>query len=138
MVRRLFKVRVIHLRGNPASGKTSFLHLIHNHLHQKYPHIGVKCASWPKIVGRKASYEAIPKIMGETPEQNLLDSTRKCLLIDEAQVSYDDDYLWSDLIKEISHKDRGLLIVLAASYGSADNQPATPRKSTPPIKESPS
>jgi hypothetical protein len=70
--------------------------------------------------------------MGET-RLGLCNILGKCLLLDEAQGSYLDDYLWSSLIKEISGTDGGLLIILATSYGSSRNQPAKPPLSTPPV-----
>ena len=48
---------------------------------------------------------------------------KKCLLIDEAQICYKDEFLWNG-IKDIADTGTGLIIVLAASYGSATVKPA--------------
>jgi len=122
---------VIHICGTPASDKSILLELIKEHFYQKYPEIVVKRIEWRDIVLKKDSNIAIPEMMGETP-QSLFKTTKKCLLIDEAQLSYGDDYLWSSLIKNLSSRGNGLLIVLATSYGDATGRPAI-TVTTPPV-----
>src|SRR5436305_14703871 len=98
IVTRLLEQRVLHIRGTPASGKTTLLALIHNHLAKNHSDIHVRFIEWNRLLSSfgKSSDEAIPKFMGETDERLQGESAgKKCLLIDEAQPCYNDNFLWN-------------------------------------------
>ena len=126
IVSRLLEQRVLHIRGTPASGKTTLLDLIHHYLAMNHSGIAVRSIQWRTLLNGKSSHEAILNFMGETDLTLLGESaSEKCILIDEAQDCYNDSFLWNR-IKAIddASENVGLIIVLATAYGSATVMPA--------------
>jgi len=126
IVTRLLKQRVLHIRGTPATGKTTLLYLIHDYLAMNHSGIAVRSIEWHTLLNGKSSHEAILNFMGETDLRLFGESaSEKCILIDEAQDCYNDSFLWNR-IKAIddASENVGLIIVLATSYGNATVIPA--------------
>ena len=115
---------MLHIRGTPASGKTTLLDLIHDYLAMNHSGIAVRSIEWHTLLNGKSSHEAILNFMGET-DLRLRDegAGNKCILIDEAQGCYNDEFLWNR-IKDNAMNPEALIIVLATSYGSATVIPA--------------
>ena len=108
-------VRVIHVRGTPASGKTTLSLLLHDHILSIRPDLQVIWQNW-----------------GETRDINWFKWTHKeetVLIIDESQASYDDLRFWANFVKPVADKRNGPMIALFGSYGSPSQGPG--RKITP-------
>ena len=124
---------MLHIRGTPASGKTTLLNLIHHYLFMNHPGIAVRSIEWHTLLNGKSSHEAILKFMGETSRRLRSESaSKKCILIDEAQGCYNDEFLWNT-IKDNAMIPDALIIVLVTSYGSATVMPADLPTGTAPV-----
>src|SRR5947207_7127811 len=84
---RLFKTKMIHIRRTPASGKTTLLVLLHEHLYQKYPNIGVKYITWLELTRDNKSSQAISEIMDEPSRTGFVNTSNKCQVLDKADAS---------------------------------------------------
>ncbi|PKY00574.1 hypothetical protein P168DRAFT_293437 [Aspergillus campestris IBT 28561] len=100
--------QVVHVRGTPASGKSTLAKLLHSHNRQN--HI-------PSVLihARDAGLTSV------TPDT--IRDTDVTFLIDEAQMSYEDYGLWLDFIKTQNGRRYGPRICLFTSYGSPSEGP---------------
>ena len=136
--KRLEEVGVVHVRGTPASGKSTLAHLLENYVRKTGLDIRVYRFSWPA---------AFPDgFWSGTPYHQLLNwilrrpvdipddwwEMRVLLIIDEAQGSYEYLSVWNDFIKGIS-SDSGPLVALFSSYGSPSGKPLETPTPTPII-----
>ena len=113
------------MRGTPASGKSTLLHLLWAHIIKKEPRAKVH-----RIVGwqEEASINIDKRLSDRIPGYPA--KTTTCLLFDNAECTYWDKSLWESFFK--SHKDLDYYrIVLFCSYGSAGFQPLAYDPGTP-------
>lgn len=114
--------QVVHIRGTPATGKSTLAHLLARHVSILEPELEVYHLCWP---------ESFDYLLKSTPYSYLLNDlahrSQDCddwmdieglLIIDEAQASYRYSSLWNDLIKFLE-PGFGLRVALFSSYGSA-------------------
>lgn len=118
---------VIHIRGTPASGKTTLSQLLHDRLTEQGK-LAFLLTGWNPLENFKTSstrtdaWSALHNMLTkEFPGHSVSDYLGKSvLLVDEAQMSYGDMLFWNGIIKE--HSDGitqfGIRICLFCSYGS--------------------
>lgn len=106
---QLQQVRVIYVRGTPASGKSTLCNLLEHHVKSTRSDIDVQCVQWkPDII---------------LPWEDYLSKTNLLILLDEAQATYSDEVLWPYLIKPVAEGRYGPMIALFGSYGSPSTGP---------------
>lgn len=112
--------RVVHIRGTPASGKTTLAHLLKEYYQQQeVPSVVISTWSqcddckYTKLLVEQANEEGYTFVT----RQNLRDCDI-VFILDEAQVTYDDPGLWVGLIKTQIGALAGPRICLLSSYGS--------------------
>ncbi|KAF8316527.1 hypothetical protein F5887DRAFT_1150370 [Amanita rubescens] len=124
----MMEERLIYVRGTPGSGKSTLLNLLHQHILQKDPKAFV-CVTWswpPGNLGLSAeqksdSYFCLKAIIPDFPRR----TSPAFLLMDEAQESFGDGYLWNGFLKNIIDNPSCYRVVVFCSYGSV----STPVKS---------
>lgn len=99
---QLQRVRVIHVRGTPASGKTTLSLLLRDYILTK-PDFQVWWQLWDG--------EKIDWLEWQSREKTVL-------IVDEAQASYGDVSFWANLVKPVAESRMGPMIALFSSYGS--------------------
>jgi hypothetical protein len=133
---RIQQVGVVHVRGTPATGKSTLARLLEDHVRTIEPNLEVYRFAWPlSFPGEEWNpFENLLNAFTKLSLRQIEWQTyRRLLIIDEAQESYKCISLWNDLIKGLSPRS-GPLIVLFSSYGSPSAKPLG-RISTPtPIK----
>lgn len=117
--RRLQEVGRVHVRGTPASGKSTLARLLKAHVQQLRPDFPVYHCTWyPQFVPKSPRYEeALNSLLGLKADASYWGNASLLLIIDEAQHSFTFTPLWNDLIKAIV-PGSGPLMALFSSYGS--------------------
>lgn len=137
---QLQKVKVIHARGTPTSGKSMLAQLLYEHVKKNHPDREVFEFSWPghppSGINTASKYvRLLNSILGTNMDFSRWKARSKIvLIIDEAQLSYEYDSLWVDFLKPIASDPalEGPLIMLFTSYGSPSQVPFdTPFGTTP-------
>jgi len=130
----LLTYRVLHLRGTPCSGKTVLMELIIDYIRRKMDKFRtVFVRSWPTDINGENETESYLETILGIPAKRFAASTDLVLLIDEAQTTYRNTYLWNSLIKDVDKQQRGVFIVLSSYYGNAHRLPVEIEGVTPPI-----
>lgn len=120
----LENLRVVHVRGTPASGKTFLATLLHNYHIQKQVK-SVYIPHWPQRHGGEPT--GLPFLVKKAQEAGFNYVTTNNILylniayiIDEAQTSYEDDELWLCPIKLVNRTAHttGPCFCLFIAYGS--------------------
>lgn len=114
--------QVVHIRGTPATGKSTLAHLLAMYVSKIEPQLEVYHVCWPEAsrnLPETAPYSYLLNYLARR-SQNSQDwmYINGLLIIDEAQASYRHSSLWNDLIKFLE-PGFGLKIALFSSYGSA-------------------
>ena len=116
----LLTYRVLHLRGTPCSGKTVLMELIIDYIRRKMDKFRtVFVRSWPTDINGENETESYLETILGIPAKRFAASTDLVLLIDEAQTTYRNTYLWNTLIKDVDKRRLGVFIILLSSYRSA-------------------
>jgi len=124
---QLKKHQVVHVRGTPTSGKSTLAQLLKDYVKRTSPNTQVYAFSWlqPEVLEKKGIssslyYQLLNFQTGRPIDtDDWLNMRNMLLIIDEAQVSYQYDNLWTDFIKRIaSDGDEGRRVILFSSYGS--------------------
>jgi hypothetical protein len=134
---RIQEVGVVHVRGTPASGKSTLARLLEQYVIKKRPDLLVYRFSWPSTFPDGfwpgSQYHTLLNSITKRPlDQNDWWRMQVLLIIDEAQGSYEYISLWNDLIKGLSPTS-GPLIALFSSYGSPSNLPLGDARTPTPI-----
>jgi hypothetical protein len=116
------QVGVVHVRGTPASGKSTLAFLLDEYVRETSD-INTYIFSWPlgfEKAGLSKTSPYLNKITNDRRDNWF--GRKELLIIDEAQGSYGYTSLWNDFIKG---SGPGLypLIVLFSSYGSPSDRP---------------
>lgn len=129
---RLQEVAVVHVRGTPASGKSTLARLLQDHVQQVRPDLPIYHCTWyPQFVPRTPRYEeALKSLLGEDANASYWGKGSLLLIIDEAHLSFPFTPLWNDLIKA-TVPGRGPLIALFSAYGSPSDWLWETRTPTP-------
>ncbi|KAL1966799.1 hypothetical protein VTN77DRAFT_3764 [Rasamsonia byssochlamydoides] len=129
---RLQQVAVVHVRGTPASGKSTLARLLEQHVQDTQPHMPIFSCSWAENRFDIATpyHITLNTIFGRSYRPLYWASTRLLLIIDEAQGFYSYTPLWNHLIKGLL-PESGPLIVLFSSYGSPSSRTLEYRTPTP-------
>lgn len=128
------KRQVVHIRGTPATGKSTLAHLLARHVSILRPDLEVYHLCWPESFDRlskSASYNHLLNDLANRPTGccDWLD-INGLVIIDEAQASYQYSSLWNDLIKFLED-GFSLRVALFSSYGSASALVQEAATSTP-------
>lgn len=109
----------VHVRGTPASGKSTLARLLAAHVQQLRPDLPVYYCTWyPQLVPNTPRFqEALNSLLGQEADANYWKKAPLLLIIDEAQLSFTFTPLWNDLIKEIV-PGGGPHIAIFSSYSS--------------------
>ncbi|KAE8149221.1 hypothetical protein BDV25DRAFT_156705 [Aspergillus avenaceus] len=125
LARILDEETVVHVRGTPASGKTTLARLLHEYYRQqqrpsviiyRWPH-GVD-HSCTNFLVRKAGDAGYPFITADT-----LQTDDIVFIIDESQASFGDVDLWLGFVKTQSGRGFGPRVCLFTAYGSPREGP---------------
>lgn len=124
----------MHIRGTPASGKSTLAHLLHHHV-RKTTDIRVFAFSWPTgfpepLTVHSAYHELLNSAAARPLHVNDWFDKPLLLIIDEAQGSYPYVSLWNDLIKYLEPQHR-VYVALFTSYGSPASNPVPNLTPTP-------
>lgn len=106
---QLQEVQVVHLRGTPASGKSTFSLLLHDHIRNRRPDILLYWEIWN------------PNYKIDWTDQIYRENV--VLIIDEAQGSYNDNESWAFLEKPVADTRTGPMIALFGSCWSLTHGP---------------
>ncbi|WEW55222.1 hypothetical protein PRK78_000651 [Emydomyces testavorans] len=134
--KRLQEFSVVHVRGTPASGKSTLARLLQLHV-QNTSNIRVISFTWPMnfpapLSVRSPYYYLLNHVLGRPLDTDDWLEQRVLLIIDEAQGSYPYTSLWNDLIKILS-SDYCIRVALFSSYGSPSSRPLEAQTPTPVI-----
>jgi len=93
----------------------------------------VSLRSWPtNISGNHETESYLETILG-IPAKRFTTCNDLILLIDEAQTTYRNMYLWNSLIKHVDKQAQGVFIILSSYYGNAHRFPVEMEGVTPPM-----
>ncbi|KAJ7287321.1 hypothetical protein C8J57DRAFT_1653419 [Mycena rebaudengoi] len=108
---KLQRHRFIQIRGTPASGKTTLLHLLAEHIHEMEPDIPIHM-----LVGLDADNNSFQTLL---EAQTSADEQKQYVLWDECQMTYQSSPIW-DIFK-FAQQGGGpqLFIIIVCVYGSA-------------------
>jgi hypothetical protein len=129
---QLKKHQVIHVRGTPTSGKSTLARLLEDYVTRTSPNTRVYAFSFqqPEVLRKEGINGSLYYRLLNFYTDRLLDTndwltmTNTLLIMDEAQVSYQYNNLWTDFLKPISSDgDAGRRVVLFSSYGSPAEVP---------------
>jgi hypothetical protein len=115
--------RVIHVRGTPASGKTTLTKLLKRFVEVNLQNMTVVSFSWPGKVPVdwvcKPYNWLLPKFSACRYQGDLIDYGNVLLIVDEGQNSYGFASFWNELIKyQAQGVKEGPYIALFSSFGS--------------------
>lgn len=135
LAKMLEEQSIVHVRGTPASGKTSLALLLRAHLTSR--HNVVFIPEWtPGDFPGDILVNGCQRFGYDVSEMDLLNSQdgEFVFIIDESQLTYTDSRLWYTVIKSRLGSSYGPWFCLFASYGSPSNgSPDYPTAVTPPI-----
>jgi hypothetical protein len=129
---QLKKYQVVHVRGTPTSGKSTLARLLKDYVMRTSPNTQVYAFSFqhPEVIEKKgisgSLYYRLLNFHTDRPidADDWLHMRNMLLIIDEAQMSYQYNNLWTDFIKPISSDgDEGRRVILFSSYGSPAETP---------------
>lgn len=145
LARLLDEHAMIHVRGTPASGKSTMAKLLFRHysrhdLTQRQPTI-VFVADWKDWVENNMDtvgflVRQCHQLGHKIQRAEFLNEANDDLIfiLDEAQVTYADSFFWYSVIKERLAATKGPRFCLFTSYGSpSTGSPDYPKTTTPPI-----
>ncbi|KAF8457045.1 hypothetical protein BDZ91DRAFT_786064 [Kalaharituber pfeilii] len=131
---RLRALRFIHVRAPPATGKSTLMKLLHQHIALHDPGTPIFAASsWYLPLSEDPKDEfcrLFPDIPARQRWRTYLnyhagwdtDVKKYYLLIDEAQMTYHDTVFWNDYIKPIDRSST-TYVIMFSSYGSPGANP---------------
>ncbi|RAH63999.1 uncharacterized protein BO66DRAFT_406762 [Aspergillus aculeatinus CBS 121060] len=123
LIARLDRYHLIRVNGTPASGKTSMTRVLANELLARYPQTPVYLlCGWEWDDVRFAGGWALYLQQQLGTHGHRLITHPGFLLLDEAQQTYWDTQLWTDLFKSITGSS-AVKVVLFTCYGSAGSEP---------------
>jgi hypothetical protein len=127
---RIQQVGVVHVRGTPASGKSTLAFLLDEYVRETSD-IDTYIFSWPLSFEEYGLSKSSPYylLLNNITHNNITNNhqndwfgKKALLIIDEAQGSYGYMSLWNDLIKSLGPRSYPL-IALFSSYGSPSDRP---------------
>ncbi|KAL3662135.1 hypothetical protein V7S43_012936 [Phytophthora oleae] len=128
----LDRIPVIFVRAPPLSGKTAMCHLLYNHIVRSKPDALVAFVRANRMAKNETFAEYFKKIYGCDFEEFCANDCDRVLLIDEAQITYNDEQLWRGYVKDaLESQIPGLRLVLFSSYGSFNVYRKQERAGTP-------
>jgi hypothetical protein len=129
---------VVHVRGTPASGKTTLARLLRSYyLKRGVPTVFIP--GWPVPGNISATPFSYISILAQACHhagytdinQLTLEDTNIVLILDEGQMSYGDQGLWLDFVKMQNGRRSGPRICVFTSYGSPSGGPSDFAQGTP-------
>lgn len=131
---RIKQEQVVHVRGTPASGKSTLAFLLAQYVREREENMRIHRVTWSDQIedyGHQTSYNILLNSLTGRP-RHLDDwlSERRLIIIDEAQTSYKFKSLWNDLVKFVG-PGFSVYVVLFSSYGSPSRQPLEVKTATP-------
>ena len=135
---QLQRVNVMHVRGNPASGKTVLAALLQNYVKRQRPGMEVYMFTWPSQDLRMPNYYDLLNYMTKKPvaySDYWLERQNTLIIIDEAQRSYKYFDFWDQFINHLTSDGGGPFVILFTSFGSAAGLPieATEEEGSDPV-----
>lgn len=131
-------MKIVHVRGTPASGKTRLSELLRDYYKEKGTKVFLligwtnlsRVDPWGSLCKLVESCDADP----ETPSSEFKEKEGRdwvlysnvVILVDEAQKTYSDDIFWNKIMKErqsFRHKHINFQLCLFCSYGSPASGP---------------
>jgi hypothetical protein len=123
---RVQQVGVVHVRGTPASGKSTLSKLLGQYVRRQKPGLQVLWSSWPiplsSGLDQSSQHYDILNCVFKRPAHTVWEKIQALIIIDEAQASYAFVNVWNAFIKTITPSS-GPKVVLFSSYGSPSEQP---------------
>ena len=139
---QLQRVRVIHARGTPTSGKSILASLLEEHIMKIRPDIQVHRFNWPTRSAIQHLecgnyYHILNEITGEPRStfDNWLGRQNTVIIIDEAQRSYEFLNFWDEFIKPLASLDEySPSVILFSSFGSPTEAPVASSGGSAPVE----
>ncbi|KAL8023773.1 hypothetical protein Plhal710r2_c005g0018381 [Plasmopara halstedii] len=128
----LDRIPVIFIRAPPLSGKTALCDLLYDHIVRSKPDALVSriLANQMPVDGKFTEFFKF--LYGYEFEAFCAHKGDRVVLIDEAQITYNDEQLWKGYVKgALESQIRGLRFVLFSSYGSFNIYRKFERAGTP-------
>ncbi|WEW54602.1 hypothetical protein PRK78_000022 [Emydomyces testavorans] len=114
----LDQFKVIHVRGTPASGKTTLAHLLHE-FYLVNNQDALYISGWePSLPTSKNFVPEDERDSDKKVDTNNIFDQNMVYIVDEAQSSYSDKLFWFAILKSLSRSTSPLRICLFSSYGS--------------------
>lgn len=114
---------VIHIRGTPASGKTTLAGFLREHLVQNGETV-VYIEMWRAAWTYKENLQTAARERGLNICDDALSDANVIWIIDEGQASYADDTFWTHFVKKQHGRKSGAKLVFFTSYGSPTAGPS--------------
>lgn len=121
MARILDDDRVVHVRGSPASGKTTLAYLLSRYYHQRNV-LSVIISDWPRDYCHSYT-DVLVRCANDAGYRSATTSNLRdsyiVFILDEAQMTYHDSGLWSGLIKTQNNRQFRPRVCVFSSYGGS-------------------
>ncbi|KAE9073265.1 hypothetical protein PF001_g28749, partial [Phytophthora fragariae] len=128
----LDRIPVIIIRAPPLSGKTAMFDLLYNHIIRSEPNALVSRIRANRMAEDVKFADFFKLLYGCDFEAVCAHKGDRVVLIDEAQITYNDELLWRGYVKDtLDAQIPGLRFVLFSSYGSFDAYRKHERAGTP-------
>jgi hypothetical protein len=115
---------VVQVRGTPTCGKTVLANLLYSYAQKAYPDYVVVYVTWQLYGSYMRQKQRWKEFLctwsrGHIQPENFWTNNNVIYIIDEAQLSYEDELFWVECIKTQKDKLVGPYFVLFSLYGSA-------------------
>ncbi|PVG02083.1 hypothetical protein CPB86DRAFT_811970 [Serendipita vermifera] len=113
----LLEKKLVQVRGGPASGKSTLMHLLHNHILRQRPEAKVFFhENWPQ---EKWPHVKMDKKM---PGYAHFQGGEHFFLFDDAQTSYWDTRLWLAFKDDVQRFPNSAHVIVFCTYGNKENR----------------
>ncbi|KAK2467974.1 hypothetical protein APHAL10511_000269 [Amanita phalloides] len=126
----LLQEKLVYVRGTPACGKTTLMLLLVAHIKRIEPSAFVyRFSSWKHESSSESVIQGINHLYSKQGGPAFL-------FFDDAQDTYDDEYLWSQFFKNVADGIGHYYVVVFCSYGNPTARPVDTKYGTPPVLRS--
>ncbi|TDL14323.1 hypothetical protein BD410DRAFT_797248 [Rickenella mellea] len=130
---RLQREGLVYIRGTPASGKSTLLKLVHEHIRRRHPEAIVRIVkAWPQGTFQEWG-GPIDRFRRLIPGYPFSNPRNTYILFDNGHQTYWDGGLWEYFIKDQVQSGFLYRAVLFCGYGNPSNRPVWYSGGVPPV-----